>query len=159
MTTDATFEDGREAPVNIGAVDAEDLSVVSMLVQDAVLPVTEISWWPSERRFALLVNRFRWEDEAAAKQRGRQVERVQSLLVVDNVTGVASQGVRKDDPDVILSILSVAFETEEEPSGNVILTMAGDGAIRLAVEALDVTLKDVTRPYAAPSSRTPVHPD
>ena len=159
MTKDATFEDGREAPVNIGAEDAEDLSVISMLVQDAVLPATEITWRPSERRFALLVNRFRWEDEPAARRRGRQVERVQSLLVVDNVMGVASQGVRKDDPDVILSVLSVAFEAGEDPSGYVVLTMAGDGAIRLSVEALDVTLKDVTRPYAAPSSRTPSHPD
>ena len=62
MTKDATFEDGREAPVNIGAEDAEDLSVISMLVQDAVLPATEITWRSSERGFALLVNRFRCED-------------------------------------------------------------------------------------------------
>jgi hypothetical protein len=41
----------------------------------------------------------------------------------------------------------------------VILTLAGDGAIRLSVEALDVTLKDVTRPYVAPSGKLPGHPD
>jgi hypothetical protein len=39
----------------------------------------------------------------------------------------------------------------------VILTLAGDGAIRLRVEALGVTLKDVTRPYLAPSKSVPNH--
>ncbi len=34
-----------------------------------------------------------------------------------------------------------------------VLTLAGDGAIALEVEALDVTLKDVTRPYIAPSTQ------
>ena len=34
---------------------------------------------------------------------------------------------------------------------------AGDGAIGLDVETLDVTLKDVTRPYVAPSRKIPDH--
>jgi hypothetical protein len=37
------------------------------------------------------------------------------------------------------------------------LTLAGDGAIRLEVEALEVALKDVTRPYRAPSGKAPSH--
>jgi hypothetical protein len=39
----------------------------------------------------------------------------------------------------------------------VILTLAGDGAIALEAEALEVTLKDVTRPYLAPSGKVPNH--
>jgi hypothetical protein len=41
----------------------------------------------------------------------------------------------------------------------VTLVLAGDGAIRASVECLDVTLKDVTRPYLAPSRHMPKHPD
>ncbi|MEX0366674.1 MAG: DUF2948 family protein [Ruegeria sp.] len=156
---DATFEDGREAPLNLGVEDAEDLKVVSTLTQDAVFPVTEMSWRPGEHRFALLINRFRWEDRAAAERRGRPFERVQSMLVFDNVLGVASQGVDRTDKDVILSLLAVDFEASEDGAGQVLLTLAGDGAIRLAVEALDVTLKDVTRPYLAPSKLAPHHPE
>lgn len=159
MTGDATFEDGREAPLNLGAWDAEDLRVISALVQDAVLPATEISWRPQDRRFALLLNRFRWEDVEAARARGREVERVQTLLVVDNVLGVASQGLDRHDRDLVLSLLSVDFEPAEDGAGHVLLTLAGDGAIRLQVEALEVTLKDVTRPYRAPSGQVPRHDD
>lgn len=156
---DAKFEDGVEAPLNLGALDGDDLQVVSSLAQDAVFPVTEMRWLAGERRFALLVNRFRWEDKDVAQARGRAVERVQSLLVVDNVLSVASQGVDRSDKDMILSLLSVTFEAGEDAAGELLLTLAGDGAIRLRVEALEVTLKDVTRPYKAPSRQVPDHPE
>lgn len=154
---DASFEDGREVPLNLGALEEEDLKVISSLVQDAVFPATEMSWRASERRFALLLNRFRWEDREAAERRGRDYERVQSLLVVDNVLRVASQGVDRKDKDLVLSLLAVDFEPGEDGTGHVLLTLAGDGAIRLAVEALEVSLRDVTRPYRAPSGKAPDH--
>lgn len=157
MSTDATFEDGREAPLNLGALDDADLQVISSLVQDAVFPITEMKWRPNDQRFALLINRFRWEDEDAARLRGRAFERVQSLLVVDNVLRVASQGIDRSDPDMILSVLAVTFESGEDGAGHVLLTLAGDGGLRLEVEALEVSLKDVTRPYQAPSKSVPEH--
>lgn len=155
--SDASFHDGREAPLNLGAQDEADLQVISTLAQDAIFPATEMSWRAAERRFALLVNRFRWEDRATAEARGRDYERVQSLLVVDNVLGVSSQGVDRKDKDLVLSLLSVAFEATEDGAGHVILTLAGDGALRLSVEALEVSLRDVTRPYRAPSRHVPDH--
>ncbi|MFY0616633.1 DUF2948 family protein [Shimia sp.] len=159
MTQDARFEDGGDRPLNLGALDGEDLQVLSTLAQDAVFPASEMQWLPSERRFAVLINRFRWEDLKSAELRKRSVERVQCLLVVDNVQSVASQGVERGDADTILSLLAISFEAGEDAEGAVILTLAGDGAIRLKVEALDVALKDVTRPYLAPSKNTPSHPE
>ncbi|SLN64239.1 hypothetical protein ROA7450_03394 [Roseovarius albus] len=154
MTQDASFDDGREAPINLGAFDEEDLKIVSSLVQDAVFPITEMSWRNSERRFAILLNRFRWEDDG---QQRHGAERVQSLLVVDNVLKIASQGVDRQEKDMVLSILSVEFTPSDEGAGQIELTLAGDGAIRLEVEALELTLKDVTRPYRAPSGKAPSH--
>ncbi len=157
MTEDARFEEGGERPLNLGALDAGDLDVISSLVQDAVLPVTEVRWQVSQRRVGLLVNRIRWEDVETARARGRPVERVQSLLVIDNVLGMASQGVDRSDRDMILQVLSVTFEPGEDAEGYVVLTLAGDGALRAKVEALEVSLRDVTRPYLAPSGKLPDH--
>ena len=154
MSEDARFEDGREAPLNLGALDGDDLQVISSLVQDAVLPASEMSWRSRQRRFALLLNRVRWEDDASSRH---GVERVQSLLSIDNVLGVSSQGVDPKDRDTILSVLTVTFEPGEDGAGHVLVTLAGDGAIRLAVEALEVSLRDVTRPYRAVSGKTPDH--
>jgi len=156
---DATFEEGGEAPLNLGALTGEDLQVISSLTQDAVFPVTEMRWEAKRFRFALLLNRFRWEDSDAAKARGRAYERVQSLLVIDNVLSVASQGVDRSDRDIILSLLDVSFEPGDDGTGHVLLTLAGDGVLRLSVEALGVTLRDVTRPYQAPSGKAPGHGD
>lgn len=158
MNNDAAFEDGREAPLNLGATDRDGLAIISSLTQDAVFPVAEMKWRVSEHRFALLLNRFRWEDETAARQRGRAFERVQSLLMVDNVLGVASQGVERGDKDTVYSLLSVTFEAGANGAGQVLLTLAGDGVIRLNAEALEVTLRDVTRPYQAASRKVPGHP-
>ncbi len=152
--SDARFEDGREAPLHLKALEPEDLQVISALVQDAVLPAAEMTWRPGERRFAMLVNRFRWEDDARSRH---APERVQSLLVVDEVQKVASQGFDRKDRDLVLSLLALAFEAGENGTGRIEMTLAGDGAIALDVEALDVTLKDVTKPYVAPSRRTPSH--
>lgn len=159
MTTDATFEEGGEAPLYLGALDEEDLKVIATLAQDAVFPASEMKWQPGARRFAILLNRFRWEDADAARRRGRDFERVQSLLVFGNVLRVASQGVKPGDKDTILSLLDVVFVPGEDAAGQVLLTLAGDGAIRLEVEALEATLRDVTRPYRAPSGGVPHHPE
>lgn len=156
MTQDARFEDGREAPLNLGAFDGDDLNVISSLAQDAVFPASEMRWHRAGGRFALLLNRVRWED--AGKSR-HAPERVQSVLIFNTVQNVASQGVPKGDSDTILSLLGISFEETTAPSGFLTLTLAGDGAIRLSVEAIEVTLKDVTKPYVAPSKKLPNHPD
>ena len=93
-------------------------------------------------------------DDGSTKTRP---ERVQSILVVDHVLSVASQGIDRSDKDMILSLMSVTFEPGSDGGGHVLLTLAGDGAIRLTVEALEAGLRDVTRPYKAPSGRAPDH--
>ncbi len=159
MNDDAKFEDGVERPLRLIAVDAEDLQVLSALVQDAVFPASEMQWTPADRRFAILLNRFRWEDADGATSRRRDFERVQAVLVVEDVLGVQSQGVKKGDADTVLSLLSIELEDDKEGSSRVVFNLAGDGAIACQVEALEVVLKDVTRPYIAPSRKAPSHPD
>lgn len=157
--TDARFEDGDDAPLRLIARDAEDLPVLSALVQDAVFPAGEMRFDRPSRRFALLLNRFRWEDRARAERQGRSFERVRSLLVVGDVLSVASTGIDRSDPDLVLSLLALEFAPGEDGTGTLTLWLAGDGAVRIAVECLDVGLRDVTRPYVAPSGRAPDHRD
>jgi len=150
VTRDATFRDADSAPMRLWATDAEDLQVVSALCQDAVLPASEMRWLASERRFALLVNRFRWEDR-------RDAERVRALLVAGDVTHVAGQGIEKGDGDTILSLLSLDWAPGADGAGALILTFAGDGVVRVEADCLDLRLHDVTQPYGAPSGKVPDH--
>jgi Protein of unknown function (DUF2948) len=155
--TDARFQDGGEAPLRLVAQDPDDLRVISTLIQDAVLPVTEMRHDPRQRRFALMLNRFRWEDRVEAERLGRAYERVRSILVIEDVLKVQSQGFDRTDPDLVLSVLALDFVPGEDGTGRLTLTLAGDGALALEVEALEVRLEDVTRPYRAPSGKAPSH--
>lgn len=163
--SDATFEDGAQKPLRLIARDSADLRILSALAQDAVLTGSDLRYAKNRRRFSLLLNRFRWEDESQARSAGRQFERVRAVLDFGDVTAVAHQGLSREE-DTVLSLLSIDFTpdadtAEGEPAGpgRVVLTFAGDGALALTVECLEVELSDVTRPYVAPSRQAPRHPD
>lgn len=152
--SDARFEDTGAPPLRLRAFEVSDLQVMSALVQDAVFPASEMKFDARQRRFAVLVNRFRWEEKADTRP-----ERVQSVLAFEDVTNVQTSGPEMRDSDMVLSLLSLEFEPGEDGTGRVILTLAGDGAIALQVEALEVTLSDVTRAYAANTGARPSHPE
>ena len=158
-SNDARFEDGVDRPLRLAAEDADDLEVISTLIQDAVFPASEMRWDKKARRFGVLINRFRWEDHDRAQHAERGFERVQSVLAFDDVKAVQSQGIQRGDADMVHALLSVIWEKGQDGSGRIVLTLAGDGAVALEAECLNVTLQDVTRPYLAPSGKAPHHPD
>lgn len=155
MTRDARFEEGGERPLRLMGRDEDDLQVISALVQDAVLQRSDVRWLHRERRFAMLVNRFRWEDLPLAERTGRSFERVRSVLSIEDALRVRASGLAAVDSSTVLSILSLGWLSGDDGAGTVELTLAGDGAIRVEVETLEVILRDVTRPYRAPSGMAP----
>ena len=157
MTEDARFEEGGERPLRLRALDAEDLEVISTFVQDGVFLRRDAHWSIGQRRFALLLNRFRWEDLAHAERSRRSFERVRSVLSIEDALRVRSSGLEYVDGDTVLSVLSLSWTAGEDGTGAVELILAGDGAIRVEVETLEVVLRDVTRPYRAPSGKAPRH--
>jgi hypothetical protein len=157
--SDARFEDGEAGPLNLVARDGDDLGIISALVQDAVLTGADLTWKRGQRRFACLINRFRWEDQTAAEAAKRPYERVRALLVIEDALNVRSQGIDRGDPETVLSILSLDWQPGEDGTGRLTLVLAGDGAVMVEVEALEVTLHDVTKPYLAPSRKKPEHRD
>jgi len=156
--TDARFEDGGEHPLRLIARDRAEVQVIAALVQDAVFTAADLRWSRKGRRVDILLNRFRWEDRAAAERAGRAYERVRAVLTVQDVTSLAAQGVMPGDKDSVLSLLTLEFQPGDDGTGALVLVLAGDGAFRLEVECLDLMLSDVTRPYQAPSGKAPSHP-
>jgi hypothetical protein len=137
--------------LSLAAADAEDLDVLSARLQDAAARMKDLVWLPKERRFAALFNRFRWEE---ASSKNRQNTRVRAGLHFDGVQSVKSQNMKRGAPDAIVSLLAIRFTpkgpaSHEDPAGVIELVFAGGGAIRLEVEAIDATLRDLTGPWAA----------
>ena len=162
MAQDARFEDAApsDQPLKLGVQSADDVGVVSALVQDAVGLAGEVSWMPRRRRVAILLNRFRWEDKDEAARSGRPFERVRSALIFDDVSALKANGLDPREKDTVYSVLQVRWEpadAEEDPSGRLVLELAGDGALALQVDCLEGQLIDLTRPWEAKSGKAPDH--
>lgn len=157
--SDARFEDGAgEAPLALIARAPGDLPVISALVQDAVLRAGDLRLDRAMRHFALLLGRFRWEDAGVAEKAARPYERVRAVLSVQEVLTVQTKAL-PPEADAVLQLLGLSFTEGPAPGGILELSFAGGAALRLQLEALEVTLKDISRPYRAPSGKKPAHPD
>lgn len=127
------------------ALDGEDLEVISAHVQDAVLKVGDMGYARSDRRFALLMNRYAWE---ASDPRGRG-ERRRAGLHFDFVDGAKAEGIDLGSKEGVLELLAVTFEMGAEPAGEVVFSFAGGGTVRLTVECLEARLRDLGGAWAA----------
>lgn len=161
MTEDARFEDAplAERPLRLRAMDADDLAVLSSLVQDAVGRVGEIHWLARHRRLVVVFNRFRWEDAPEAESERRPFERVRALLSVDGVMSVRARGLDPGVQEQVYVLLALAFEPGEDGAGTLRLSYAGGGELLAEVEMLDATLADLTRPWQAQAQAAPRHED
>ncbi len=159
--TDARFEDASfsDQPIRLRAESAEDLVVVSSLVQDAVCKTGDIHWLPKSRRLVLILRRFRWEDSVAAQLQKRPFERVQSALTIESALTLRARGIDQAEKDSVQSVLALTFSPENDGAGPLVIKLANDAEIRIDAECLDVTLADLTRPWEARSDKAPAHPD
>lgn len=159
--SDAKFEDGAphgpDAPLRLLAQDGGDIPALSALIQDAVFTGADITYLPKRRRLALLLNRFRWEDHAAALSSGRPYERVKSLLIIDNITALRRAGFDPADKSAVQALLALTFTAQGKLGGTLTAALGGGGAIAIDIEAIDITLRDVTRPHLAQSKSAPDH--
>ncbi|MCP1337945.1 DUF2948 family protein [Futiania mangrovi] len=130
------------------AQDEEDLMVFSSLLQDALVRVGDMRFLPSTRRFALVLNRFVWEGEGAA--RTRRPLRTRTGLHFENVRSAKARGIPLADEAHVLELLAIV-SNEDESGLSIDLVFAGGGQIRLEVETVEAQLRDLTRPWTAKS--------
>jgi hypothetical protein len=131
------------------ALDSEDLDVISATTQDAVVRVGDMGYAKADQRFALLMNRFAWEEEGRVKQRKR------TALHFDRVSDVKVSGIDTNAVEGVLELLAIRFNTTDDPAGTVDLDFAGGGTVRLSVECLEARLQDLGAAWAAKA--TPEH--
>jgi hypothetical protein len=127
------------------ALDAEDLEVVSAATQDAIVRVGDMGYAKADQRFALLMNRYAWEDAAG----GNKGVRKRAALHFDRVTAVKVTGIDTNALEGALDLLTLSFTETEAPGGHVDLAFAGGGTVRLEVEVLEARMQDLGAAWAA----------
>jgi hypothetical protein len=105
-----------------------------------------------EKRFVMLLNRFRWESASQSdivRAKGRPVDasfadaasgnqRVNSGLCIDRVTAVRTRNIDRAKPGKFLSLLTLGLDGPNTLN----LLFAGDGALQLGIEGLSLFLQD-----------------
>lgn len=166
------------------ALDGDDLAVLSMHLQDAVLSVGDMAFQPQERRFVMLANRFDWESAvqaeleaeiapAAAAAAGGAITALSAAPAsaaaggrahcVRRRAGIRFEHVlraRVKDIDLkrkrdVLNLLLVTFEETDAPSGRVTFLFSGGGQLQLEVDCLEAGVEDLGAAWDAKG--TPCH--
>jgi DUF2948 family protein len=135
--------------LKLRAEDEEDLAVVSMILQDALVPIGEMAFLPEQNRFALVANRFRWERKAI--DGGKLFERILTGITFDAVEAVKTRGFDRTERDRILQVLAVRAEP-----GVVVFDFSGADSMRLEVGRILCHLEDLGEPW--PTPWRPRHP-
>ena len=131
------------------ALDSEDLEVISATTQDAIVRVSDMGYAQVDKRFALLMNRYAWEEP------GKKGQRKRTALHFDRVEAVQAAGINLESREGALELLAVRFLPTNDPAGTIELTSAGGGTLRLTVECLEARMQDLGAAWAA--KLTPEH--
>jgi hypothetical protein len=141
--------------------DAEDIVVLSSLLQDALVPMAELAWLPKEKCFVFVASRFIWSEcvdvtlpvgEAGIECYSRQ----NFGVTIEEVEAVQSRGIDIEDKSRILELLAITAETQ--PQGAALeLIFAGGAGIRIQCARIALHGQDVGDPW--PTMRRPQHPD
>lgn len=147
-------------PIKLRAEDAEDLKVVSTVLQDAIVPIGEMCFLPRQGRFVLVVNRFKWESvedgrsllgPTAEDEHLFPFERTHCAVRFENVTAARARGIDVKDRRQILELLSL-----EVVEDGVSLHFAGGGCVHLLASGWHCLVEDLGEPW--PTSCRPCHP-
>lgn len=125
-------------PLRLIALDADDLTILSAHVQDAVVKVGDFAWLPAEKRFAMMLRRFDWEGANEGHNRRRL-----TAIHFERVTALQALNIDPKAKDVVLSLLAVTWAEVDAPSGEVTLTFSGGAALKLQAECIEAQLKDL----------------
>lgn len=171
-------------PLKLRAHDTEDMRVIAGVLQDALVPLSDVTYLKAEKRFILVANRFRWETE-----NGLPPEDTSAAAASEPAAAATAGDVDTDTQDVedasfaeeapyervncgvcfdkvrSVQVLNIDMGRKDQIL-NLLTVAAADkaialhfsdgGVIRLEVSAFRCHLEDLGEPW--PTSSRPHHP-
>ena len=162
----------RDGGLRLKARDAEDMGVLAAVLQDALVPLIDVTFQKAQKRFVMVANRFMWESLKADRPQAQPVpvgqpgsegdaafedeapeprfQRVNCGLRFDHVANVRVRAIDMKQRDQILNLLTLA----RDPDGLTLL-FSEDAAIRLVGRRIEAHLEDLGEPW--PTDWRPAH--
>ena len=135
-------------PVALVANDTKGVEIISALMQDALLPLSDMTYMAGDNAFVVVANRMVGELST-----GDATMRVNCALYIQGITKVQNKNRPNEDSDMPLNMLAVLWDSTAK---TITLQFAGDIAVRLHVgDDFTILLKDLDEPYT--TSKRPNH--
>lgn len=133
-------------PLKLIAQDTKDLQVVSTLLQDMTIRVSDVALLVAEKKLAFVGNRFRWEKKGWFRR--PKGERIRTAAHFNNVKAAQTHKLDFKDKETVLELLNVESVSKGEEF-EIVLNFSGGAAIRLEVESIDLIVTDVSDSWDA----------
>ncbi|MER2519507.1 MAG: DUF2948 family protein [Bdellovibrionales bacterium] len=135
--------------LKLQAKDAEDIQVISAILQDSIVPLCDMTYRPEERCFVMVAQRLR--KETTIENPDAACERICSAIDIQGVESVQSHNLDiTQNEGQMLELLMMQLE------GNILtLLFSGDSRIRAQLGPWSLRLQDFGEPW--PISCPPCH--
>ena len=137
-----------DTQLKLSAQDADDVCVISMLLQDAVVTASEIRWDSNSYQLMIMAQRYTWDRAGTDDE---SCGRVNSRICLTGAGGIAIQNMAVPDSGSghhTLSLLAVRFA---EDDGFLEFDFADRAALRVTLNAgWRLSLTDLGEPWPAP---------
>ena len=126
----------------------EDLKIISAYSQDSIVSIRDIVFLKKNRIFIMVTNRFMWEALQKKFER-KNIKRIRSALKFEEVLKVRSKKINQKNKNRNLECLAIQCDEKLNNNYEVKIFFSGDGVITLTLEAIDVILQDLGKPWEA----------
>ena len=132
-------------PVALSANDNKGVEIISALLQDALLPPSDMTYMAGDNAFVVVANRVVGELST-----DDETMRVNCALYIQGVGQVQNKNRPSDDSEIPLNILAVLYDNNAK---TITLQFSDDIAVRLHVgDDFTLLLKDLDEPYTTPNA-------
>lgn len=138
--------------LRLHACDQQDLQVVSAMLQDSLVTLSDMVYWAEEKRFAILFNRFCWETHCSAAKTSKENpgqhihgqhihgQRIHTGCIFNDIEHVQQQGLDESSPSQILNLLAVEWHEDKKA---IHLIFSNNMAVKLSTPKVNCYLKDL----------------
>jgi hypothetical protein len=129
-----------EEKLKLRAKDAEDIQVISAVLQDSIVPVCDVTFQQNAGTFIVVAQRLRRETGETGAS-----ERICCALTIKGVKAAQVHGIDQHNSERMLDLLAIILE----PAESLNFIFAGDAHIRLSLEAWSCVVEDFGEPWPA----------
>ena len=130
--------------MRLNAIDTDELKIISTVLKDGLIEVSDVKYLPSIRSFVAMITRFMWEEQAINKVNLR----TKAVLFFEEVMSVTSKNIDQTDQKNVLELLDFNYFINNDKNLEIELLFKNDATIKIETELVKCKLEDRGEPWS-----------